>query len=90
MNLTAERREGLDDALEFLARAEIRNEGVNPGNAAKATRAKGIVQSILSTSKPAWEITEERIRAIEEAFCAMDKNSDYALTVLRAMLEEAE
>ena len=91
MNLTAEQREGLDDALEFLARAEIRNEGVNPENAAKATRAKGIVQSILSTSKPAWEITEERTKALRVAVGDMDLSENiHYLGVSRNMLEEAE
>jgi hypothetical protein len=62
--------------------------------------ALSVVRSMLDQSHPAWQITEERIAAIENAADALDdewnpgRDEDYLYLkedrILRAMLAEAE
>jgi len=47
VELPPEGRAALQDAMEFLVYAEIRNEGVNPGNHKKATNALDTIRGML-------------------------------------------
>jgi hypothetical protein len=49
VKLTEDQQIAIKIAMEFLVYAEIRNEGVDPGNAIRATMARETLRSMLDS-----------------------------------------
>lgn len=96
MILTAEQRDALgagSDALENL----LDDWEIAEDEQANATLLRHIlvIRDLLTASKPAWEITEERKTAIEYAISVIEQSDteledSISIDLFRAMLEEAE
>ena len=87
MMLTAEQRA----AIMSLSNRVI--EGTLWKSSEEYERDMRVVQELLSTPKPAWEITEERKTAIEYAISVIEQSDteledSISIDLFRAMLEE--
>ena len=83
--LTAEQREALEYAIEALNNTNCPECGTLLMRA-DPTEAISVIGDLLSSSKRAWEATEERIEAIRYAMASSPAHA----TVLRDMLEVVE
>ena len=82
--LTNEQRAALE-AIRDLVTAETRSDYID--------NAVDVLDALLSSAPPAWEVTEERKAAISDALDILDGKSDcmrhFVPDVLRSMIEEA-
>lgn len=93
MNLTAEQRAALENAIDWLTGLGDVKAATRPetGQAEEIYRARDVLRNILTTPKPAWKITEERKSALHHAIngvLSWPVPNDDCADVLRVMLEE--
>lgn len=82
-SLTAEQRAGIQKAIDSIT-------GVRMDDPMQYPELLALLRDLLSGSVPAWEVTEERIEAIQYAMPYIrDIPGKPVREVLRAMLEEA-
>ena len=84
MMLTAEQRTAIQKAIDSIAGDRVDDPMQYP-------ELLALLRDLLTSSKPAWEITEERKKALRVAVGDMDLSENiHYLGVIRNMLEEAE
>jgi len=79
--LTAEQREALEHVIEYVQETQMPISNLNEFDMQE-------LRSLLTGSKPAWEVTEERIEAIRR--CMSMKADFYDLSVIETMLAEGK
>lgn len=89
MNLTKEQREAIELGLEEIGTAVFRNHGVNEIKEKKLLAADAVLRDLLSGSKSAWEVTEDRTRTLKNLALLHEPTFSPEIAVLRAMLDEA-